>query len=88
MMMVVVVMMVVMMVMVMVMVMVIVMVVVMVMVMVMVMVTFMVQESGQAMDSIMFSNRGGKVTSPTGFYWSGWTTDGGYAAACRWVIWC
>ena len=43
------------------------------------------QDSGQAMDSIMFSNRGGKVASPTGFYWSGWATDAGYAVACRGV---
>ena len=62
-----------------------VMVMVIVMVMVMVMVMTVVQESGQAMDSIMFSNRGGKVTSPSGFYWSGWATDAGYAAACRCV---
>jgi hypothetical protein len=42
-----------------------------------------VQESGQAMDSIMFSNRGGKVNSPSGFFWSGWVTDATYATACR-----
>ena len=50
--------------------------------------TAITQESGQAMDSIMFSNRSGKVVSPTGYYWSGWVTDAAYAAACRCVTCC